>query len=59
MDSGSILFMIALAAGGFALIYLVGNDHQEYGISLKSVVKAGGIVIALAVIIALITQGGQ
>tara|TARA_A100000172_G_scaffold80929_1_gene71947 strand:+ start:130 stop:309 length:180 start_codon:yes stop_codon:yes gene_type:complete len=59
MDSGSILFMIALAVGGFALIYLVGSDHQEHGMSLKSVVKAAGIVIALAVIIALITQGGQ
>ena len=59
MDSGSILFMIALAVGGFALIYLVGSDYQEHGMSLKSVVKAGGIVIALAVIIALITQGGQ
>ena len=59
MDSASILFIIALAAGGFALIYLVGSDHQEHGMSLKSVVKAGGIVIALAVTIALITRGGQ
>ena len=59
MDSGSILFMIALAVGGFALIYLVGSDHKSHGMSLNYVIKAGGIVIALSVIIALITQGGQ
>ena len=59
MDSTSIWFMVALAVGGFALIYLVSNSHEEHRMKASSVLKAAGIVIALALIIALITQGGQ
>ena len=55
----SILFMILLALGVFALIYLVSNDHQEHGMRPMSVIRATIIVVVLSLVIFLFTQGGQ